>query len=89
MKSNVNVNSSKIYFLLFLLTGVTIGSFLSKIAAQNKYLSWLGFGETLGLKEPVILDLFIVNITFGIRFELYIGSIIGLIIAGILYKKIM
>ncbi len=81
--------SSKVYFLLFLLTGVTIGSFLSKIVGEYKYFNWLGFGESLGLKQPVILDLFIVNITFGIRFELYIGSIIGLIIAGMLYKKIM
>ncbi len=85
----MRTEGNKLYFLLFLLIGVTIGSFLSQYVGQFQYFEWLSFGDSFGLKNPVVLDLFIVNITFGIKFELYIGSVIGLIIALVLYKKIM
>ncbi|MFV0439815.1 MAG: DUF4321 domain-containing protein [Lachnospirales bacterium] len=83
-----NINNG-FYFFLAIVSGLTLGSFLSKYIGQFKYFTWLAVGETFGLESPIVLDLSIVKLTFGFQFEIYIGSIIGLILAIIFFKKII
>ena len=58
------------------------------IAQNVDVLSWMGYGETFGLTSPIELDLSIIKITFALVFKINIASIIGLILAVFIYKKI-
>ncbi len=74
--------------LLFLLTGIVLGGFIGSLASGIPWLSWLNFGESFGVTEPVILDFGILVITFGLTIRITMASIIGVIIAVITYRLI-
>ena len=74
--------------LLFLLTGIVLGGFIGNMAAGISWLSWLNFGETFGLTEPLRLDFGILVITFGLTIRITMASIIGVIIAILTYRFI-
>ena len=58
------------------------------MASQVEWLNWLSYGQQFGLKEPLILELNVISITFGLMLNINIASIIGLAIALFLYRKI-
>ena len=73
---------------LLLLAGIVIGSFAAKMTAGIPYLSWLNYGQSFGITSPLKLDLGILVLTFAITIKVTLGSIIGIIIAAIIYKFI-
>ena len=75
-------------FLIFLFSGIILGGLLGELAANVSWLSWLAYGDTFGLKEPFVLDISILQLTFSMMINLNVASIIGMIIAIIIYKKI-
>lgn len=74
--------------IVFLLSGLVIGGLVGELASKIDALWWLSYGESFGLTEPLTLDLSVVNITFGIVFKLNISSIIGMILAMFIYRKV-
>ena len=74
--------------IVFLLSGLVLGGLLGELASNIKALWWLGYGQSFGLSSPIELDLSIVTITFGLMLKINIASIIGLIVAIILYRKV-
>lgn len=74
--------------LLFILSGIVVGGLLGNLAAHVDFLSWLAYGEEFGLATPIELDLNVVKLTFGLMFKINIASIIGIILAIFIYKKI-
>lgn len=74
--------------LVFLLSGLVIGGLLGKLAAGVPWLWWLSYAQEFGLQNPVILDLNVIKLTFGLMFEINIASIIGMLLAVFVYKKI-
>lgn len=74
-------------FLIFLFSGIIIGGLLGELASQISFLSWLAYGKSFGLTEPLVLDINILKVSFGFLVELNVASIIGIIIAMLLYKK--
>lgn len=75
-------------FLIFLFSGIIIGGLLGELAKSVSWLSWLGYGESFGLTEPLVLDIAILQLTFSVMIHLNVAGIIGIIIAIIVYKKI-
>lgn len=75
-------------FLIFLFSGIILGGLLGELASSVSWLSWLAYGDTFGLKEPFVLDISILQLTFSMMISLNVASIIGMIIAIIIYKKI-
>ncbi len=71
---------------LLLLAGIVLGSFIAQLTEGISALSWLSFGKTFGLESPVVLDLGVLILTFGLKIRFTIASIIGIIIAGIIYR---
>ena len=67
--------------LLLLLSGIVLGGFIGEMTAKVPGLSWLNFGESFGLNDPLILNLGILVITFGLSIRITMASIIGVIIA--------
>lgn len=74
--------------MILLLSGIVIGGLLGEFASQVDFLWWLAYGEQFGLSSPIELNLEVVTITFGLMFKINIASIIGIIIAIFIYKKI-
>ncbi|MCI9063008.1 MAG: DUF4321 domain-containing protein [Clostridia bacterium] len=74
--------------LLFLLSGLVIGGLLGNLAAKVDWLWWLAFGQEFGLHNPIVLDLNVLTITFGMMIKINIASIIGVIIAIFVYRKV-
>lgn len=73
--------------LVFILAGLVIGGLLGDLAAKVDWLWWLGFGQEFGLENPLVLNLSIIKVTFGLMVKINIASIIGIAIALFLYKK--
>lgn len=61
--------------------------FLANLHLGVDFLWWLGYGESFGLGQPVVLDLNIISLTFGIQFKINIASIIGIAVALFIYRK--
>ncbi len=74
--------------ILFILSGLVIGGLLGDLAANIDWLWWLSFGEQFGLEEPLVLDLKVLTITFALMIKINIASIIGVIIALLIYRKV-
>jgi hypothetical protein len=73
---------------LLILAGVVLGSFIGHLAGGVSALSWLDYGKSFGLSEPLTLDLGVILLTFGLTIKITIGSIIGIILAAIIYHFI-
>ncbi len=74
--------------ILFILSGIVVGGLLGELASHVSFLSWLSYGEEFGLTAPVELDLNVIKLTFGLMFKINISSIIGIVLAIFIYKKI-
>ena len=74
--------------LIFILSGIVVGGLLGELAARVDWLWWLSYGQSFGLENPIVLDLSIMKITFALMFKISISSIIGLVLAIFIYKKI-
>ena len=76
---------------LVLLVGVVIGSFLGELGAKVSYLQWLSYGQTFRVgtfNMPITLDFGVFMFSFYLSIKISISSIIGMILAIIIYKKI-
>lgn len=74
--------------IVFILSGLVIGGLLGELASNVDWLSWLSYSQEFGLRSPIELDLSVVQITFALMFRISISSIIGMILAIFIYKKI-
>lgn len=74
--------------IIFILSGLVVGGLLGEIAGKVDFLWWLEHGQTFGFTSPIELDLNIIKITFALVFKINIASIIGLILAIFIYKKV-
>lgn len=75
-------------FFILLFSGIIFGGLLGQLASQISFLSWLAYGQSFGLTEPFVLDINILKLSFSIMFDLNIASIIGILIAIFVYRKI-
>lgn len=72
--------------LLLMLAGIVFGGFIGTLAADMPGLDWLNYGQSFGLDEPVILNLGLLVVTFGLTIKITIASIIGVVLAIIIYR---
>ena len=75
-------------FLIFILSGIVLGGLLGVLAEKVSWLWWLIYGEEFGLTDPVVLDLSVLKITFGLWIKINVASIIGMILAVLIYRKV-
>ena len=85
----MSVKDKNIWILLvFVLSGLVIGGLLGDVASKVGGFSWLSYGQSVGLSQPVALDLNIINITFGFMLKINVASIIGILLAIFIYRKV-
>lgn len=73
--------------IVFLLCGLVIGGLIGELAKSVSWLNWLSYGQSFGLSDPIMLDLGVVKLTFGLMFKINISSIIGIILSIFIYRK--
>ncbi len=73
---------------LLLLAGIVLGGFIGALTAGVPFLSWLNYGQSFGLTSPVVLDLGVLVLTFGLTIRITIASIIGVLLAILIYRLI-
>lgn len=69
---------------LLIMAGIVIGGFIGSLLPVE----WLNYGQSFGLTSPVVLDLGILTITFGLSIRITVSSIIGIVLAIIIYRFI-
>lgn len=74
--------------LVMLLSGIVLGGFVGMLTADMPALGWLNYGQSFGLQSPVVLDLGLMVLTFGLTIQISIASIIGVVIAIIIYRRL-
>lgn len=84
MRGAANKNSWAL--LIFVLVGLVIGGFIGMLTEGVSGLSWLNYGQTFGLDSPIVLNLGILVITFGLNIKITICSIVGMIISIVIYR---
>ena len=66
---------AKDYVFVILLAAIS-GSFIGEVLCKSVgFLDFLGKSYFIGLKEPIILDLKVINIVLGLNFNLNLMSI--------------
>lgn len=70
--------------VLLVLVGFVIGRFIGTYFEG----SFLNYGQSFGLSNPIELDLGFIILTFGLKIQITIASVIGVIISLVVYKFI-
>ena len=78
-------NNDGIVLMFLLLVGAILGSIIG--AALGDMIPLLNYGKTIGV-DPFVVDLNVIVLTFGLRFSLNLSSIVGIIIAFFIFKKL-
>ncbi|MGX8794609.1 DUF4321 domain-containing protein [Fusibacter sp. JL298sf-3] len=81
----MRAKSNGLVLLVLLLVGAVFGSIIG--AALGDVIPILNVGRTIGVK-PFVVDLSAIVVTFGLSLSLNLASIIGTIIAFVVYKKL-
>ena len=84
MKGTGSKNAWALFLLI--LTGIVLGGLIVMLAEGVPALSWLAYGQSFGLDEPIILNLGLLVVTFGLTIKITIASIIGVILSIIIYR---
>ncbi len=71
-------------FLLLVLIGFVIGGFIGTYFDGT----FLNYGQTFGLTSPVELNLGFIVLTFGLKIQISIASVLGVIISLVIYRFI-
>jgi len=72
--------------LVFILSGIVLGGLIGSFLGNVSGFEWLNYGQNFGLENPIILNLGILIITFGLAIKITIASIIGMILSIIAYR---
>ncbi|MCI8387844.1 MAG: DUF4321 domain-containing protein [Clostridiales bacterium] len=75
------MSHSKLYNAFLVLVGIVIGSFVGHICKGVAFLSWLAFGIDFGLESPLVLNLGVMQLTFGISITLTLATVIFVILS--------
>ena len=77
---------SFLWFIIFL--GAVCGSLIGDVLGNSLHiLSFLRTSYTIGTATPIILNLKVMSLTLGLNFNINFVTIIGIIMAIILYRR--
>lgn len=86
---NMATREKNVWILIvFILCGIVVGGLLGELASSVDFLWWLSYGQEFGLSDPITLNLQVITITFALMFKINISSIIGMVLAIFIYRKV-
>lgn len=74
--------------IVFIFAGIVIGGLIGDLASKSTGLWWLAYGQEFGLNQPLSVDLSIIKFSFSLMIKLNISSILGMILAVFIYRKV-
>lgn len=74
--------------LLCMLGGLTVGNFLGELVKGVSFLSFMQYGESFGLDNPVNIDLGVLVMSVQFTIKITLMGILGMVTGVLLYKKI-
>ncbi len=80
-----NITKNNWTFVLIMIIGSIFGTLIGEYLGG--FLPFLGFGQSVGL-DPAIIDLAVIQITFGLKLYLNIATILGLFTAIFIYSRL-
>ncbi|WP_066503420.1 DUF4321 domain-containing protein [Abyssisolibacter fermentans] len=72
--------------IILLIVGLIIGGVIGDFFSDK--IEILGRNYSVGLKTPLVLDLKVIKLTFGMLVSINLASIIGIVIAILVYRKL-
>lgn len=77
--------------ILSIVTGAVIGGLVADATQGITWLRWLAYGTEFGIStaEPFLLDLVVLKISIGFMVSVNLASVIGMILALLIYRKII
>ena len=78
------MKKAKWVFIIVVLIGFVIGGFIGTYFQGT----FLNYGKTFGMNSPIELDLGFIILTFGLKIQITIASVLGVIISLLVYKFI-
>jgi len=73
---------------IILIIGIVFGALITYLTRGVPALSWLSIGYDFGLKAPLVLNMEILELTFGINVRINVATIVGVIISAISYRYV-
>lgn len=77
----------KAIIIILCALGMIVGVIVGEQMAGTS-LDWLSIGGNIGLEDPLLLDLGVIELTLGFWCRINIGGVIGLVIFALLSKWI-
>ena len=74
--------------IVFIFAGIVVGGLIGDLASKSSALWWLAYGQEFGLRDPLSVDLSVIKFTFSFLIKLNISSILGMILAIFVYRKV-
>ena len=77
-------------FALLIIAAIVLGSIVADLFGNVSGLSWLSYGISFGISSgnPLVLNLYVITLTFGLGVSINIAQIIFIVIALLTYKPI-
>lgn len=74
--------------IVIIIAGAMLGSVLAGAVGESTYLSWLARSLTVGLSPPVVIDLHVLTLTFGLTLRLSLAVVLGILIAAFVFRRL-
>ena len=68
---------------LLILAGLVVGGLIGNFFSAD---SLINYGQFFGLSSPMVLDLGILSLTFGLSIKITLASLLGIIIGIVIYR---
>lgn len=88
MATKISKEKNGLILVVFILCGIVIGGLIGELTKGVSWLSWLSYGQSFGIASPFTLNLGIIQLTLGLMIKINIASIVGIIIAIIIHRKL-
>ena len=77
-------------FALLVIAAIVLGSIVADLFGDVSGLSWLKYGISFGISSgnPLVLNLYVLTLTFGLNLSINIAQILFIVVALIAYKPI-
>jgi uncharacterized protein DUF4321 len=72
--------------LLLLILGVVLGGIIGELLSDK--VPFLSYSYPIGLKNPVHLDLSVIDLTFGLIIDINVASAVGFLLAFLMYRRL-
>ena len=73
--------NSKIYYVFHVLVGIVVGPLVANVTSHIPALGWLSYALSFGLESPIVLNLSVIRLTFGLTVDLSVSVILFIIIS--------